>query len=147
MPEQGGGQELSAPAAEFAAVEYLNPRFPPPLSFPFSLFSPALFAFWLRSSVVSVLFSLISESTLRSTIVIILIFVFGRTALWACPRSTSTVSSVSHCLRVTRTHVFHYVLRLAWDVRKKPLGPQPQFTANCRSVLFDGRGVQAVRML
>ena len=36
--------------------------------------SLALFAFWLRSSVVSVLFSLISESALRSTIVIILIF-------------------------------------------------------------------------
>ena len=36
--------------------------------------SPALFAFWLRSSVVSVLFSLISERSLRGPIVIILIF-------------------------------------------------------------------------
>jgi len=36
--------------------------------FPFSflLFSLALFAFWLRSSVVSVLFSLISETSLRT---------------------------------------------------------------------------------
>ncbi|KAF0332680.1 hypothetical protein GQ607_000696, partial [Colletotrichum asianum] len=36
--------------------------------------SLALFAFWLRSSVVSVLFSLISERSLRRPIVIILIF-------------------------------------------------------------------------
>ncbi|KAL3413833.1 hypothetical protein V8F44DRAFT_489023, partial [Aspergillus fumigatus] len=34
----------------------------------------ALFAFWLRSSVVSVLFSLISESVLRNTTLINLIF-------------------------------------------------------------------------
>jgi len=39
-----------------------------------SFFSPALFAFWLRSSVVSVLFSLISESVLRNTTLINLIF-------------------------------------------------------------------------
>ena len=36
-----------------------------PLSFGFFFFSLALFAFWLRSSVVSVLFSLISETFLR----------------------------------------------------------------------------------
>ncbi|CCF46756.1 hypothetical protein CH063_15408 [Colletotrichum higginsianum] len=43
----------------------------------FSLFfSLALFAFWLRSSVVSVLFSLISERSLRRPIVIIPIFGF-----------------------------------------------------------------------
>ncbi|KAK4189755.1 hypothetical protein QBC35DRAFT_128791 [Podospora australis] len=52
--------------------------------FPF-FSSLALFAFWLRSSVVSVLFSLISETTLRSRIVIILIFVFWPAILWACP--------------------------------------------------------------
>ena len=40
----------------------------------FSLSSLALFAFWLRSSVVSVLFSLISERPLRRLIVIIPIF-------------------------------------------------------------------------
>lgn len=43
------------------------------LSF-FFFSSPALFAFWLRSSVVSVLFSLISESVLRNTTLINLIF-------------------------------------------------------------------------
>ncbi|KAL4979976.1 hypothetical protein BDW66DRAFT_84747 [Aspergillus desertorum] len=37
-------------------------------------FFSALFAFWLRSSVVSVLFSLISESVLRNTTLINLIF-------------------------------------------------------------------------
>ena len=44
------------------------------------LFSPALFAFWLRSSVVSVLFSLISEIILRNESMIILIFVPCRRA-------------------------------------------------------------------
>jgi hypothetical protein len=41
------------------------------------LSSPALFAFWLRSSVVSVLFSLISGRSLLGPIVIILIFGSG----------------------------------------------------------------------
>lgn len=43
-------------------------------SFLFFFSSPALFAYWLRSSVVSVLFSLISESFLRKTTLIIPIF-------------------------------------------------------------------------
>ena len=43
------------------------------------LFSLALFAFWLRSSVVSVLFSLISEILLREKSMIKFIFVFGET--------------------------------------------------------------------
>ena len=46
-----------------------------PLSFQFFLFFfSALFAFWLRSSVVSVLFSLISETVLRDFSLIIPIF-------------------------------------------------------------------------
>jgi hypothetical protein len=40
----------------------------------FFLSSSALFAYWLRSSVVSVLFSLISESVLNEHTLIILIF-------------------------------------------------------------------------
>ena len=52
----------------------INSSSPPP-PFPLFFFSfPALFANWLRSSVVSVLFSLISESFLRKTLLIILIF-------------------------------------------------------------------------
>jgi len=50
-----------------------------PLSFFFSSFSfPALFAFWLRSSVVSVLFSLISERPSRGYSKIIPIFAARR---------------------------------------------------------------------
>ena len=84
----------------------------PPFGFLFLLFSSALFAFWLRSSVVSVLFSLISETALRSRIVINLIFVTRRSSLWACPWSTATVSLVLHCLQATRKFLFHCTLGL-----------------------------------
>ena len=51
----------------------------PLLFFPFFSFSSlALFAFWLRSSVVSVLFSLISEILLRKKSMIKLIFLIQR---------------------------------------------------------------------
>ena len=52
-------------------------RRPSHLSFLFSFLSLALFAFWLRSSVVSVLFSLISEIFLREKSMIKFIFVTG----------------------------------------------------------------------
>ena len=51
------------------------------------LSSSALFAFWLRSSVVSVLFSLISEIILRNESMIILIFV---------PRRRASVLAYAH---------------------------------------------------
>ena len=68
-------------------------------------FCPALFAFWLRSSVVSVLFSLISETSLRT---------FTRLFLFLKPvfeplgllMFKGTVSLVSHYLQLTRT-IFH----------------------------------------
>ena len=44
----------------------INISLPPHLLNFLLLFSSALFAYWLRSSVVSVLFSLISEIRLRS---------------------------------------------------------------------------------
>src|SRR6516225_9419371 len=73
----------------------------------------------LRSSVVSVLFSLIAKTALRSRIVIILIFVPGRTSLWACPWLTSTVSLVLHCLQATRSPShFRCSLGLARDAKK-----------------------------
>jgi hypothetical protein len=52
---------------------YISSLSPPPFQ-PFFFSSSALFAFWLRSSVVSVLFSLISESVLRNTTLINPIF-------------------------------------------------------------------------
>lgn len=48
------------------------------------LLSLALFASWLRSSVVSVLFSLISEIFLREKSMIKFIFVNSEVILWAC---------------------------------------------------------------
>jgi hypothetical protein len=70
--ELAGANDLVShgPALKF----YIN-TLPTPILFIFFFFSsPALFAFWLRSSVVSVLFSLISESVLRNTTLINLIF-------------------------------------------------------------------------
>ena len=72
----------------------------------FFLFSLALFAFWLRSSVVSVLFSLISETGLRTLFVIILIFGLERFPL-CLHMIPLTVSLVLHCLQVMRTSHFH----------------------------------------
>jgi len=57
-----------------SGLGYKNSSSPAALSKFFFFSSPALFAFWLRSSVVSVLFSLISESVLRNTTLINLIF-------------------------------------------------------------------------
>jgi hypothetical protein len=89
---------------------------PPPISSPF-LFSSASLPFWLRSSVVSVLISLISDTGLRTRLLIILIFASWRTSLWACPWSSATVSLVSHCLQATRIFSLHS-LAAAGDVRK-----------------------------
>ncbi len=57
----------------------------------FMLFSLALFAFWLRSSVVSVLFSLISEILLREKSMIKFIFVTGE-------GSSGLAYDPSHCV-------------------------------------------------
>lgn len=67
--------------------------------------SLALFAFWLRSSVVSVLFSLISEIRLRSKHWLYLFLSFGGWPL-GLPMLSSTVSLVLHCFQMTRTHLF-----------------------------------------
>jgi hypothetical protein len=61
-------------------------------------------AFWLRSSVVSVLFSLISEIVLRNKTLIILIF----GSSWLNPsvlaqRVSGTVSGALHCCPVMQT--------------------------------------------
>ncbi len=55
------------------------------------LLSLALFAFWLRSSVVSVLFSLISEIPLRGKSMIKIIFV-------TCEGSSGLAYDFSHCV-------------------------------------------------
>ncbi|KAH8889590.1 hypothetical protein GQ53DRAFT_220652 [Thozetella sp. PMI_491] len=82
-----------------------------PLTLLFS--SLALFAFWLRSSVVSVLTSLISSSTpmeLESDYPNFLLV--GGAFLWACLRSRLTVSLVLHCLQATRTPVISDIFSL-----------------------------------
>jgi hypothetical protein len=79
------GQMRICTHAQTTSWRVFNSRQAPRVLNFFFFFSLALFAFWLRSSVVSVLFSLISETTLRSRIVIILIFVNRWTLLWACP--------------------------------------------------------------
>ncbi|KAL0939236.1 uncharacterized protein CTRU02_205846 [Colletotrichum truncatum] len=61
----------------------------------FSLSSLALFAFWLRSSVVSVLFSLISERSLRRPIVIILIFGLGEKSSVLAHDSSHSVPGIT----------------------------------------------------
>ena len=92
------------------------PLLPVPLLFLSPLFSSslALFAFWLRSSVVSVLFSLISETALRSRIADYSYFCTpGKTPLWACPWDVMpTVSLVSHCLQATRHTSQHKIFSL-----------------------------------
>ena len=65
-----------------------------------------VFAFWLRSSVVSVLFSLISEMFLREQTLIILIFGPRRRSLCACAWIIGTVSLALHCRLLTRTVIF-----------------------------------------
>ena len=62
----------SYPALLASSTNYKSLLFPTLV--PFFLSSLALFAFWLRSSVVSVLFSLISEIFLREYLLINLIF-------------------------------------------------------------------------
>ena len=67
-------------------------------------------AFWLRSSVVSVLFSLISEIVLRNKTLIILIF----GSSWLNPSVlaqwvSGTVSGALHCCPVMQTP-FHHCL-------------------------------------
>ncbi|KAH6961042.1 hypothetical protein DER45DRAFT_184878 [Fusarium avenaceum] len=95
-------------------------RRPLELRFLLFLFSLALFAFWLRSSVVSVLFSLISERSLRRPTLIIPIFGF---------RAVSSVLAhdPTHCVPgITLPpgdanymgSVFHYLLGLARVVKK-----------------------------
>ena len=88
---------------------------------PFSLFfsSSALFAFWLRSSVVSVLFSLISEILLREKSMIKFIFVLGET-------SSGLAHDVLHCvpgltlpLGDANNFFFISVLSLSGSLKKK----------------------------
>ena len=71
----------------------------------------ALFAFWLRSSVVSVLFSLISETSLRRHSRLFLFL-----DLVGIPLSLlmylGTVSPVLHCLGLTRIMSFSLMLQL-----------------------------------
>jgi hypothetical protein len=71
-------------------------------------------AFWLRSSVVSVLFSLISEITVRGETLINLIFGSSRSnpsvlAQWI----SGTVSEALHCRLVTQIHLF--IIPLSWS--------------------------------
>ena len=74
----GARKKFCRPPISPPAVQQLYNRAHPAASFRifFFLSSLALFAFWLRSSVVSVLFSLISERSLLRPIKIILIFGF-----------------------------------------------------------------------
>ncbi|KAI6875781.1 hypothetical protein KC323_g24 [Hortaea werneckii] len=65
-------------------------------------FESSLFAFWLRSSVVSVLFSLISETCLRTHSRLFLFLQLVRRPL-SLLMSPGTVSLVLHCLQLTRT--------------------------------------------
>ena len=70
-------------------AHYIIPHLPRPF---FSFFcSLALFAFWLRSSVVSVLFSLISEILLREKSMIKFIFVPGKS-------SSGLAHDILHCV-------------------------------------------------
>ena len=74
---------------------------------------------WLRSSVVSVLFSLISEIVLRDKTLIILIFGCS----WSNPSVpaqwiSGTVSEALHCRFVMRDHLFIIVLGLTRDLKK-----------------------------
>jgi hypothetical protein len=71
---------------------YSRPRCPHSSSSSFSL---ALFAFWLRSSVVSVLFSLISETCLRTQFVIISIFVTREVAAVLAHVTTHRVAGIT----------------------------------------------------
>ena len=77
-------------------------------------------AFWLRSSVVSVLFSLISEIVLRNKTLINLIFGSRRSnpsvlAQWI----SGTVSEALHCRLVMQTnHLFIIFLSWSQDLEK-----------------------------
>ena len=76
--------------------------------------SVALFAFWLRSSVVSVLFSLISETVLRNHFSIILIFV-PTLRLPVLAHSQGTVPFLSHYLEAcANTILLSFPIWLVW---------------------------------
>ncbi len=82
------------------------------------LFSLALFAFWLRSSVVSVLFSLISEILLREKSMIKFIFVTGE-------ESSGLAYDSSHCVPGLTlppgdaNSFFHQRSQLAWVIEEE----------------------------
>jgi hypothetical protein len=105
--------------------QYIISPYPSKLRFSFLLFSLALFAFWLRSSVVSVLFSLISERCLRTSIVIIPIFglrvvsaVLAHDSAHSVPGITLPPGDANALFDLL---VFRCLLGLAWAVRKNSL--------------------------
>ncbi|KAK9486719.1 hypothetical protein V1527DRAFT_462402 [Lipomyces starkeyi] len=69
----------------------IRSRWPPKAKLSLFLFFLTLFAFWLRSSVVSVLFSVTTEMSLFVTLFVTLIFVFG---IW----SSGLAYGQMHCV-------------------------------------------------
>jgi hypothetical protein len=78
------------------------------------LFSLALFAFWLRSSVVSVLFSLISERCLRTSIVIIPIFGQRTASSMLAYDPVHSVPSITLPLGDANAHLLSSILFIAF---------------------------------
>lgn len=74
------------------------------------------FAFWLRSSVVSVLFSLISEIHLTDETLIILIFVLRELTSWLASVRSHCVTGIT--LPPVDATTFHCCYGLAWAVKK-----------------------------
>lgn len=85
----------------------------------FFLSSLALFAYWLRSSVVSVLFSLISERSLQETILRLFLFLAYGWFPLCLHMIPSTVFLVLHCLQVTRKPKFSRLfIACVWLVQR-----------------------------
>ncbi|KAL0941857.1 uncharacterized protein CTRU02_204620 [Colletotrichum truncatum] len=93
----------------------------------FSLSSLALFAFWLRSSVVSVLFSLISERSLRRPIVIILIFGLREKSSVLAHDSSHSVPGITLPPGDANTSFFIVCSGLPRDTAKKSDPPSLRF--------------------
>jgi hypothetical protein len=79
----------------------------------------ALFAFWLRSSVVSVLFSLISETFLRELLRLSTFWIHRGPLSLLMP--SVSVASIALPLADANHSLFHQFLRLSKVLEKKPL--------------------------
>ena len=107
--------------------------------------SLALFAFWLRSSVVSVLSSLNARTCLRTHLRLFLFLHLDDGSL-GLPTVVVTVSPVLHYFRCTRTSLFIEMLALCWCLRKR-LESWSFSSTTCVAYRFDASRMQTLHTM